>query len=750
MATIPEEPHTDLEQYLNRLATGEGEYPAEPHTNVEQYLNYMIENGLGGKSEIVTTLPAEGTDGAIYILVDDAEHPTKAYGVYTYAGGRYVLVAQPIDQSVKLVTELPETGEEGVLYYLEIDESGATDTYDLYRWLNNDWIKVDSDIVLYSSTGQNVDGAMTQKAVTDAINGLPVKTLTTADYNWHASGSTDDGVALWLLDAGVYFIPADIKAYLYRTGSGSSGAITNYSSEVTAIVGTPKPWASGQYASVVLIERTNFKRVFFTTNDGISIGHSLQNDFEVATRANFRNNLTGQVAGEALDARQGKVLNERIGDLTTLTTTAKTSAVAAINELAGNGIKTLTSADYNYPTNNPTGVATWLLDEGVYKVGEANLNVNFFNSYPMALPLNQIIIVSKKDTDTVSLRLANGLQYYRSDASGFPLNATPGVDAFTVLLSSQTINNLTSNETRSPLSANQGKVLNDKIGDLATLTTTAKTSAVAAINELDSDKEGKTITGSAAPTTATVADNVGQKYYDSTNDKWYVCKAITPGVDPDPTTYTWVEQAGGPTVVQTTGTSTTDVMSQNAVTDMVFAGNSKQRIRIGDNTAEAGPYGSVAIGTGARGAYYGVTIGYNCGVQSPGSSSTEIGSVVIGTNSYTRGKGMTQVIVGRDAGPNITEQGSNVADFAVSLGAESHGNKKGSVALGACSKTSYNGEVSIGSTVTTYGYNGSNYRLLTGVYDPQSAHDAANKQYVDANSATTLTNSQFNSILENA
>lgn len=48
------------------------------------------------------------------------------------------------------------------------------------------------------------------------------------------------------------------------------------------------------------------------------------------------------------------------------------------------------------------------------------------------------------------------------------------------------INNLTSTATAAPLSANQGRILNNRIGDLTTLTTTAKTSAVAAINELAS------------------------------------------------------------------------------------------------------------------------------------------------------------------------------------------------------------------------------------------------------------------------
>lgn len=49
-------------------------------------------------------------------------------------------------------------------------------------------------------------------------------------------------------------------------------------------------------------------------------------------------------------------------------------------------------------------------------------------------------------------------------------------------------NVLTDTSTNKPLAANQGKVLNEHIGDLSTLTTTAKTSAVAAINELETAK----------------------------------------------------------------------------------------------------------------------------------------------------------------------------------------------------------------------------------------------------------------------
>lgn len=102
-------------------------------------------------------------------------------------------------------------------------------------------------------------------------------------------------------------------------------------------------------------------------------------------------------------------------------------------------------------------------------------------------------------------------------------------------------NALTATTTGYALDATQGKILADSIGDLTTLTTTAKTSAVAAINELVGLE---TLTGSAAPTTATEG-KVGQLYLDTTNSDTYICTAIVPGTDPDPDTYTWEALGGG-------------------------------------------------------------------------------------------------------------------------------------------------------------------------------------------------------------
>lgn len=95
------------------------------------------------------------------------------------------------------------------------------------------------------------------------------------------------------------------------------------------------------------------------------------------------------------------------------------------------------------------------------------------------------------------------------------------------------INGLTSTATTAPLSANQGRVLNNYIGTLSNLTTTAKTSAVVAINEVNA----KVLTNAGAPTTSTVG-TVGQLLADTTNGKLYIC---TDATNP----YVWEEIGAG-------------------------------------------------------------------------------------------------------------------------------------------------------------------------------------------------------------
>lgn len=138
---------------------------------------------------------------------------------------------------------------------------------------------------------------------------------------------------------------------------------------------------------------------------------------------------------------------------------------------------------------------------------------------------------------------------------------------------------------------------------------------------------------------------------------------------------TWDTAGGsGPTVVQTTGTSTTDVMSQNAVTSMVYADPTyKTRVQIANN-----------------------------------AQATGVNTIAIGSGSQTG------------------------ANRAIAIGAACYAAPLSSVAIGYGAKTTVQGQFDVGEhSGASSGYNNSAYRLLTGLYDPQSAHDAATKGYVD-------------------
>lgn len=178
--------------------------------------------------------------------------------------------------------------------------------------------------------------------------------------------------------------------------------------------------------------------------------------------------------------------------------------------------------------------------------------------------------------------------------------------------------------------------------------------------------------------------------------------------------------SGGPTVVQTTGTSTTDVMSQNATTSMIYADpGTNYKIQLGNGAVGSGS-GSIAVG-------YISSATQNSAIAL-GSSAAATGSrsIAIGVTAKARGAGAINI--------------NSSSGFAGGYGEIRIGNgpgdttHAGAVAIGEGSMASANGEFNIGDMRTTgvaYGYNNSRYRLLTGLYDPQSAHDAATKGYVD-------------------
>lgn len=183
---------------------------------------------------------------------------------------------------------------------------------------------------------------------------------------------------------------------------------------------------------------------------------------------------------------------------------------------------------------------------------------------------------------------------------------------------------------------------------------------------------------------------------------------------------------GGATVVDEPGTSTTDAISQKAATALVYRINSSgsysdhaikigggattvnNGVSIGFQATVSGGAQSVAIGSNAKSREYAVAIGSEAKIGS-GSYGIAIGYSSGGTSVQTAGS----VMVGRSA---TVTSGVNHA-----------------IALGDFSKATRTGEFNIGTPGSSgNGYNNTDYRLITGVHDGQSEHDAATKGQLDA------------------
>ena len=192
--------------------------------------------------------------------------------------------------------------------------------------------------------------------------------------------------------------------------------------------------------------------------------------------------------------------------------------------------KVLTANDYNYPTSDPTNIALWLLPDGLYSVQSTDIRnkIKVAKSATQSNWLQMLVgkgnyLVHHADDGRVTIHffgLSGG-----TDSYGYFIHRTAVVDQNEkitnvpdiALVSSQIVDRLNSDNPRSVLSANQGKILNEKI-------------------------EGLAISGSGAPTTSTKG-TVGKLYEDTTNGKLYQCTAIA---DVSGTTqYTWSEIGAG-------------------------------------------------------------------------------------------------------------------------------------------------------------------------------------------------------------
>lgn len=426
---------------------------------------------------------------------------------------------------------------------------------------------------------------------------------------------------------------------------------------------------------------------------------------------------------------------------------------AAVSAGSG-GVKELTTSDYNYPTDNPSSVALWLLEPGIYYRDPTSASGNFTvrasttSAFVAAdgQSRNYYIVMPSNNSSNVSIYVFGNGNIANSVARllhFYSVTKSNGVEVITnyALTGSMVEDSLTSSSSVKALSANQGKVLKDLVDSLA-------------------------IRGAGAPTTSTVGA-VGTLYEDTTNGKLYQCTAIVPGTAPDPDTYTWSEVGaggGGPTVVQTTGTSTTDVMSQNATTGLIYKDpgtNSKvciggasnaceQAIAIGPSAyaGEGSSSGTQSIALGPTSNTYGgakaVAIGASTrarnteavaiGYYANGQTDTGQYSIAIGSGSKAEKWGSVAIGYSSDSASGVA---------GVAIGPQAITTGKSAVAIGSGAYADTQGQFDISAGSNNEGFNNSNYRKITGVYDGQSAHDAATVGQItpttDSSAPTTST-----------
>ena len=186
------------------------------------------------------------------------------------------------------------------------------------------------------------------------------------------------------------------------------------------------------------------------------------------------------------------------------------------------------------------------------------------------------------------------------------------------------------------------------------------------------------------------------------------------------------------------GTNTDGAMTQKATTELVYRDNSRSRINIGGALDDsAGAQRGINIGRwiadsrAGKVPSDGIVIANSADWNNPGFGTTLISAQ---SSGYVDSRWYQDVLI-NSAGSHSS---SCRAQYCVLIGEGSQVSESGSItmyngsiALGAYSLITKNGEMNIGSTNTSYGYNNTNYRLLTGVHDPIDAHDAATKGYVD-------------------
>lgn len=138
---------------------------------------------------------------------------------------------------------------------------------------------------------------------------------------------------------------------------------------------------------------------------------------------------------------------------------------------SGGNIKTLTTADYNYPTENPNGVAAWLLEPGWYNKTDPTVGI-YYNANTRDTVNKLTFNIGYEVSDISGANSYKPIYYYINGSATVHfdlLHTTDGAQSLinNVFLNGKGINNnLTTTQSGYVLDARQGKALKDLIDAL--------------------------------------------------------------------------------------------------------------------------------------------------------------------------------------------------------------------------------------------------------------------------------------------
>lgn len=396
--------------------------------------------------------------------------------------------------------------------------------------------------------------------------------------------------------------------------------------------------------------------------------------------------------------------SETIGTLTDLKTNEKTDVVKAINELED--LKA---------NQTEVDTITTKVDNTVTKVEALENTVN--NSSFSVEATNEKITALQKTV--ASKANQSGLTALSEKVTTNEENIAKNAQAITDLADTVADTYATKTEVAAKADATEVNTLKTtvethttEIGDLSTLTTTAKDTLVEAINEAAASGGGSD-TNIITPLKVETAPSAGETGFAIGNG----AQAI------------YYEKEYGIAIgdgAQSYGDAL--AIGINAIADALEDGgdyyDTFQSLAVGNYSASSA--GGIAIGTGATAEEFGLTIG----------------------NRAEANKG---IAIGADS-----KATSNAAEYPVAIGADACATGGYSVALGYKSQATEDYVVSVGGEYEIGTSDGTEIReilrRITYVSEPKKPTDAANKNYVDskvAESATTV-DQTFSATSENA